>query len=157
MREHLVNHNRMRLDRRRFLKASGFAGLALGVAAAAPGGPIRDVLRTLFRRPRYTARELNTDVLTPMAGETVSVALPDGSMPLIVEDVTTASLLVSDTGQEVGTSFKVLMAGSTAAAIPQGTYQIESDRVGEFPLFIVPNDTAPGEIQRYEAVFSRLA
>lgn len=91
-----------------------------------------------------------------MAGETVTVVLPEGPMPLIVEDVTAESQLVSDRGQQVGTSFKVLMAGSTAATLPQGTYQLDSERVGEFPLFIVPNDTVPGDIQRYEAVFSRL-
>ena len=151
-----MNHKSLRLDRRRFLKTSGFVALALGAAAAAPGGPIRDALRTLFRRPRYTAAELSADVLTPMAGETVTVVLPEGPMPLIVEDVTAESQLVSDRGQQVGTSFKVLMAGSTAATLPQGTYQLDSERVGEFPLFIVPNDTVPGDIQRYEAVFSRL-
>ena len=92
-----------------------------------------------------------------MAGESVSLSRPDGPVPLVVEDVTAESHLISDTGDRVGTSFKVLMAGSTTAAIPQGTYEFESDRVGEFPLFIVPNDTVPGQIQRYEAVFSRLA
>ncbi|MCP4306842.1 MAG: twin-arginine translocation signal domain-containing protein [bacterium] len=152
-----MNHKSLRLDRRRFLKATGYAGLALGAAAAAPGGPVRDALRSLFRKPRYTAAELNAGVLTPMAGETVSVVLPEGPMPLIVEDVTAESLLVSDSAQHVGTSFKVLMAGSTATTLPQGTYQLESDRVGAFPLFMVPNDTVPGDIQRYEAVFSRLA
>ena len=151
-----MNHKSLRLDRRRFLKASGVAGLALGAAAAATS-PIRDTLRSLFRRPRYTASELSADLLTPMAGETVTVVLPEGPMPLIVEDVTSGSHLLSDSGQRVGTSFKVLMAGGTATTLPQGTYRLESERVGEFPLFIVPNETVPGEIQRYEAVFSRLA
>ncbi len=91
-----------------------------------------------------------------MAGETVSVVLPSGRIPLIVDDVTTGSQIRSDDGKSVGTAFSVMLSGAAATPLQQGTYEIESDRVGTFPLFVVPNDINSEGGQRYEAVFSRL-
>lgn len=152
-----MTHRRRQLDRRRFLKASGLAGLALGAAAISPASPLLDSLRDLFRRPRYSAAELDSKVLAPMAGETVSVIHDSTRLSLVVGEITTESELLSDAGQAVGTVFRVQLSGAVDTPLPQGTYEIESDRIGTFPLFVVPNDTVGGATQTYEAVFSRLA
>lgn len=120
-----------------------------------PASPVLDLFRNLFRRPRYAAAELDAYVLAPMSGEAVSIVHDSARVSLVVEEVTTESQLLSDTGQSVGTVFSVHLSGAVDAPLPQGTYEIESDRVGTFPLFVVPNNTAGEATQTYEAVFSR--
>lgn len=151
-----MSTKRTQLDRRRFLKASGIAGLAVGGVAVSQGSAVLDTLRNMLRRPRHTAADLDAELLGPMAGETVT-ALSNGSrVSLVVDDVTAGSQIVSDDGKSVGTMFSVMLSGASATSLQQGTYEIESDRVGTFPLFVVPNDVDDAGEQRYEAVFSRL-
>lgn len=155
-REFLVTQQSAGFNRRRFLKRSGLAGLAAG-AVAAGGSPVRDAVRSLFKRPRYAADDLDVALLTPVEGETVAIAAPAGSVSLIVDDVTEEEPILSDDGKQVGATFRVLMSGSAKEAFAQGTYDVDSERVGSFPLFVVPNETSSGNVQLYEAVFSRLA
>jgi hypothetical protein len=54
-----------------------------------------------------------------------------------------------------GERFAITFQGPHDRPLPQGTYQLEHDQIGSFPLFIVPVGAASGGIQ-YEAVFNRL-
>lgn len=143
------------IDRRRFVKASGLSALAVGTAVA--GAPIVSTIRRTLARRRYAASELRAEILTPLEGETVDVVSPSGGAQMRVEDVTEQSLLMDDRGNAVGTEFLVTLTGDSSNQLDQGTYEFRSDRIGEFPLFIVPTDMVESGRQNYQAVFSRLA
>ena len=144
------------LDRRRFLKVSGIAGVAVGAVAVSQGNAVLDAFGNLFRQPRYTSADLDAELLGPMAGETVAALSNGNQVSLVVDEVTTGSQILSDDGTSVGSVFSVMLTGPAATPLTQGTYEIESDRVGTFPLFVVPTDANEVGGQRYEAVFSRL-
>jgi len=52
-------------------------------------------------------------------------------------------------------SFKITFDG-TGEAFPQGTYQLVHNKMGSFPLFLVPLRTEKANKLRYEAVFGRV-
>ena len=54
-----------------------------------------------------------------------------------------------------GARFAITFQGPHDRLLPQGTYQVEHEQIGSFPLFIVPVGSTAGAIQ-YEAVFNRL-
>jgi len=49
--------------------------------------------------------------------------------------------------------FSVFFTGSGDVSLPQGTYRMKHDRMGEFEIFIVPIAREPNGF-RYEAVFN---
>lgn len=50
-------------------------------------------------------------------------------------------------------SFSIVLRGPAEPVLPQGTYRLEHDELGEFDLFLVP--VGPDdEGMRYEAVFT---
>jgi Domain of unknown function (DUF6916) len=56
---------------------------------------------------------------------------------------------------ETDRSFAMLFRGPSGAPLGQGTYEVQHDSVGAFPLFIVLLGVNEGGAQ-YEAVFNRL-
>lgn len=50
--------------------------------------------------------------------------------------------------------FSLLFSSASGASLPQASYLFEHEKMGLFPLFIVPVKTPKG--MRYEAVFNRL-
>ena len=55
-----------------------------------------------------------------------------------------------------GESFAAVFRGPAAQPLRQDTYEVWNRSLGDFALFVVPWQ-AQGNVQRYEAVFNRLA
>ena len=51
-------------------------------------------------------------------------------------------------------NFSILFRGPGGRSLEQGTYAFQHDRIGAFPLFVVPMDQE-GEARYYEAIFNR--
>ena len=51
-------------------------------------------------------------------------------------------------------SFSIIFRGPLESFLPQSTYELEHERLGTFPLFIVPIRQSPQGID-YQAVFNR--
>jgi hypothetical protein len=64
----------------------------------------------------------------------------------------------ADGGAERRTPFSLLFHGPAKPFLPQGTYPLRHDAIGDFPLFLVPLGPVPAGpdkgLMRYEAIFT---
>jgi hypothetical protein len=64
----------------------------------------------------------------------------------------------ADGGAERRTPFSLLFHGPATPFLPQGTYPLRHDAIGDFPLFIVPLGPVPTGpekgLMRYQAIFT---
>jgi hypothetical protein len=143
------------ISRRTFVKVTGIA-LAGSVLLAA-GGP---ALRTLWVS-QVLPGSLKRSLVAKHLGDTFHVQLDSsGVMALQLSDVRNLGFganqnpnVATSAGME--NSFSILFRGPADRPLGQGTYQFRHDRIGGFPLFIVP--MAPDANARYyEAVFNQL-
>jgi hypothetical protein len=148
-----IHHAPEGISRRTFVKLTGIA--LAGSAIVAVGG---QALRTLWV-PQVLPGSLKRSLLAKHLGETFHVQLNSSDLIAMqltqVRDLGASQNSNRNTSANMEDSFSILFRGSGDQPLGQGTYQFRHNRIGGFPLFIVP--MAPGENARYyEAVFNRL-
>ena len=137
------------ISRRKFVKVTGIA-LAGSALLAALGGISLPSLQVALILPGNLKRSL----LSQYLGQTFHVQL-DSSDAVAMQLAQVRDLGVSqDTNLDTEHSFSVLFRGSGRQPLGQGTYKFSHNRVGSFPLFIVPMAPADGD-RYYEAIFNR--
>ncbi len=143
-----------RLSRRKFVATVGAlaigAAVAPAIATRSVGQPDRAV-PVAFGIPDLGAfsaaihdqfRVINASSSTPLLTlDSVSEWSPHG--------FTLQSHLLG------GEYFRLRFSAPVGEPLDQDTYQLEHDRLGSFPLFMVPGDSASGS-QSYTAVIGRL-
>lgn len=104
----------------------------------------------------------SSDDFARVAGSQLTVldsVTPDGSLRTITVDS-----VEIDTGSG-GRCFSVFFSGPGPLVLPQRTYRLRHDELGELELFLVPigveavragGGQEPGTLVRYQAVFNRL-
>jgi hypothetical protein len=93
------------------------------------------------------------DTFAPLAGSSFALAAPDGQVAFELIEVRPRGD-APDTGiagQRAPFSL-LFLARSLQTPLPQGSYAIEHDELGDFELFVVPV-ARDGDGVRYEAVF----
>ncbi|MGA9768896.1 MAG: hypothetical protein WBV94_07645 [Blastocatellia bacterium] len=92
------------------------------------------VTASTFEEYVNTSFSIRTDALTEQKVELIEVRV------------------IEKSGRLYG--FSLLFSSDSEAILPQASYLFEHEKMGVFPLFIVPVKTPKG--MRYEAVFNRL-
>jgi hypothetical protein len=155
-----ITHNNLHagpvgISRRTFVKVTGIA-LAGSALLAAVGGISLPALQVAQVLPGSLKRSL----LSQHLGQTFHVQLDSSDMVGMqlaqVRDLGISQDTNKNTAVDREYSFSVLFRSSDNRPLGQGTYQFKHDRIGSFPLFIVPMAPAAGG-QYYEVVFNRLA
>ncbi|HEX9373568.1 MAG TPA: twin-arginine translocation signal domain-containing protein [Roseiflexaceae bacterium] len=143
-----------RLSRRDFIRSVG-AAIAAGALLAAGDGLI-----AAGWHPQIAVSDLLRSTFARHVGDTFQVEHGSGAMLELrlaeVRDLRSPGRRQLPALTEVRrqNSFSLLFAGSIDRTIAQGTYVFEHDRIGRFPLFIVP--AAPDRnAAYYEAIFNR--
>ena len=89
------------------------------------------------------------ETFSPRVGEPFWIRLSDGR----VETRLVEAHAWSAAGKDDRAPFSLVFVGPGRFVLPQQTYQLENDALGELELFLVPIG-AEGEGMRYEAVFT---
>ena len=145
----------MTLTRRGFLRT----GIIVGITTAAPfvsgnafgqkvGGGKSESSNSPF---------INTDLLNYITASTfeeyVNTSFSIRTDALTEHKVELVEVKVREkSGRAYG--FSLLFSSDSGVELPQASYLFEHEKMGVFPLFIVPVKTPKG--MRYEAVFNRL-
>ena len=95
------------------------------------------------------------DTFRPRIGEDFQIAA--GPQRVVTLSLTSVDDL-SDRSAGTATArrrapFSLLFHGPAENFLPQGTYPVRHDTIGEFPLFLVPLGPQQGQM-RYEAIFT---
>jgi hypothetical protein len=152
---YILNNRPEGISRRTFIKIIG-AALA-GTAVLSLGGQAsREIML-----PEVLPGSLQRSTFAKYLGGTFQVQLDrSGEIALQlaqVRDLGVASGEAADhkTNDDREHAFSVLFRATGDRLLTQGTYQFRHERIGSFPLFVVP--MAPlDEGRYYEAVFNRL-
>lgn len=92
--------------------------------------------------------DLNAGTFEPLDGETFTVMAVTPAQQLRLIEVSRKGK-----GERAGGLFSLLWQSDTQLVLPQGSYVMENDALGEIELFIVPVGRASEGIH-YEAVFT---
>lgn len=98
---------------------------------------------------------LTHDHFAPLVGDGFEMALDDGgTLALELTEATTSAEPggAGPDGQQRD-QFSLVFHGPAAPVVPQGTYLLAHDDLGELELFLVPLGPDPGGM-RYEAAFA---
>ncbi len=142
--------DRLRSSRRRFLtslSALGIAGVIGSDAAAPDGGSPQGTagLATDLDLARVRCADFAACLATPF------VIHPEGGSPAVLELVRARELRRARPG-EPRNPFSLMFRGTGSVRLAQQTCRVEHERLGSFPLFLVP--TGPFREQAvYEAIF----
>ena len=90
-------------------------------------------------------------MFTKLVGQEFEIAL-DASGPLILKLIE-ATGLESNTARPDGQPFTLVFRGPTDVELPQGTYDLRNDSLGQVAIFLVPF-RQDEEGRFYEAVFN---
>jgi len=143
-----------RLSRRKFVATVG--ALAVG-AAVAPAIAMRSVGQANRAVPLASGIP-DLGAFSAATHEQFRVANASSSTPRLTLDSVSEWSPHGFTQQSQllgGEYFRLRFSAPVGEPLGQDTYQLEHDRLGSFPLFIVPGDSASGR-QSYTAVIGRL-
>jgi len=141
------------MSRRRFFKAIGF-GVAGGALLAAGGRSLTAALMAwMFPAP------LVRSTFAARLGETFQVRADSARVGLQLVKVSDLYSVApqpahAQPGRTTEENFSILFRGPSDQSIVQGTYDFAHDRMGGFPLFIVPM-ASEKDARYYEAIFNR--
>jgi len=141
------------ISRRDFVRGIGFA--VAGAALLAIGGQ----LIATNRLPEVPGEMLMRSMFAGLRGEAFQVYQDAAALPALrlidVRDLAAIARKQAQASADKERRFSVLFTGPIDLTIEQGTYRFEHNRLGSFPLFIVP--VMPDQnATYYEAIFNRL-
>src|SRR5262245_59440089 len=99
---------------------------------------------------------LTLDSFTPLIGQSFRVMLPDGqALDAVLESAreVTASGWQPEDKRQARKPFSLVFLGRSQTVLPQATYRVQHETLGDLDIFIVPVGRTPEGIT-YEAVFS---
>jgi len=154
----------MNTSRRRFVRASSFAGLAAAIAAGFPRlalgqlnkakGPIVQLPREVYSSPLYNLSRMN---FYGNIGSVFTFTHPaQGKVGLRLIEVADLHSLYGKERPASKECFSLTFQGPLGRALPQGTYSVTQSQLGSFELFIVPTDEQNPRGLNYEANINRL-
>jgi uncharacterized protein DUF6916 len=145
----------MTLTRRGFLRT----GIIAGITTAAPFASGKAFGQKVGGGKSESSNSpfINTDLLNYITASTFEEYI--NTSFLIRTDALTehrVELVQVETVEKFGRTygFSLLFSSDSDVMLPQASYLFEHEKMGAFPLFIVPVKTPKG--MRYEAVFNRL-
>ena len=154
----------MNQSRRRFVRASSFAGIAAAIAASFPRlalgqsnrarPPIVKLPPEALASPLYNLSRMN---FYSNIGSTFAFTHPTyGKIGLRLIEVADLKPLYGHDRPASKECFSLLFQGPFGARFAQGTYAVSQSRLGPFELFIVPTDEERRDGLLYEANINRL-
>jgi hypothetical protein len=154
----------MNTSRRRFVRASSFAGIAAAIAAGFPRlafgqiktakGPIMQLPREVYDSPLYNLSRMN---FYSNIGSTFTFTQPArGKVGLRLIEVADLRSLYGRGRPAEKECFSLTFQGPAGAALSQGTYSVTQSKLGPFELFIVPTGEENPRGLIYEANVNRL-
>lgn len=145
----------MTLTRRVFLRA----GIVASITSAAPFASGNAFGQKVSNDKSGSGNSpfINTDLLNYITASTfeeyINTSFTIRTDALTEEKVELIQVkTIEKSGRLYG--FSLLFSSDSGANLPQASYLFEHEKMGVFPLFIVPVKTPKG--MRYEAVFNRL-
>jgi hypothetical protein len=153
----------MNASRRRFVRASSFAGLA-AIAAGFPRlalgqlkaakGPIMQLPKEVYSSPLYNLSRMN---FYGNIGSTFTLTHPaQGKVSLRLIEVADLHALYGKGRPASKECFSLTFLGPLGKELAQGTYSVTESKLGPFELFIVPTDEQNPRGRTYEANINRL-
>jgi hypothetical protein len=154
----------MNASRRRFVRASSFAGIAAAIAASLPRlafgqlnrdrTPMVELPGEVFSSPLYNLSRRN---FYGNIGSTFTFAHPaHGKVGLRLIEVVDLRPLYGKDRPESKECFSLTFQGPFGMPLEQGSYSVTQSKLGPFELFIVPTDEKTPRGLLYEANINRL-
>ena len=103
--------------------------------------------------PSEVLRSFTLETFQPLVNDYFTLHLGDGQEVglRLSQAEATRSSAHSVSGERI--PFSLVFVGPPETPLPQRTYEVEHQRLGRFPLFLVPIQPQHGQ-PRYEAIFS---
>ena len=93
--------------------------------------------------------ELTPETFEPLVGSAFRAAVEDREVELVLAEV---SALPASWGSPRAEPFRLEFTGPAEIELPQATYGLRHDTLGDVAIFIVP--IGAGSDRRYEAIFN---